>query len=253
MTESSLEGLETTTMAERPELLELMEPALEAAFPEFLNHDAVWFECWPALLDNWPELHVFVVEEGREAPLAMVSAVPIAWDGTPEGLPPGTHATMRQSLAEHAKGTEQNTTCGIQGVMDPEALGRGLGTAVMEAFFTNSKRLGYEHLLSPIRPTAKQDYPTIPLDHYANWTLPDGEPMDPWLRLQTRAGGKVLGVCHDSLVMDAPVADWEEWTGLVFPEDGSYVIPDGHELLVVDRAADNGHYSEAHVWFSYER
>ena len=23
---------------------------------------------------------------------------------------------------------------------------------------------------------------------------------------------------------DAPVADWEEWTGMMFPEDGEYVL-----------------------------
>ncbi len=44
------------------------------------------------------------------------------------------------------------------------------------------------------------------------------------------------------------VRDWETWTGLPFPESGSYVFPRGLAVLTVDRDADIGSYWEPNVW-----
>ncbi|MGH2714388.1 MAG: hypothetical protein ACRDM7_10980 [Thermoleophilaceae bacterium] len=97
---------------------------------------------------------------------------------------------------------------------------------VMRTFLSNARALGYERLISPIRPTGKQSYPTIPLERYLAWSRPDGLPLDPWLRVQARVGGKLLEVCPDSLVIEASVAEWERWTGLAFPESGSTSSPE---------------------------
>lgn len=123
---------------------------------------------------------------------------------------------------------------------------------VMRTFLSNARALGYERLISPIRPTGKQSYPTIPLERYLGWSRPDGLPLDPWLRVQARVGGKLLEVCPDSLVIEASVAEWERWTGLAFPESGEYVVPGGHVPLSVDRAKGRGRYAEPHAWFAYE-
>lgn len=241
--------LEAVTLAERPELLEIMEPAIFSAFPEFLAHDRVWNECWPVLLDTWPELHLFLVEP-TGAPVGMASAVPATWDGTLEGLPPGTHASMVRAVERRSASSGFDTACLVQAVMDPGHLGKGLGQAVMRASIEHARALGYERVISPIRPTAKQDYPTIPLSSYVHWRRPDGLPVDPWLRLQQRVGGTMLVVCDDSLVVEGTVSEWEAWTGLVFPESAEYVIPGGQEMLAIDREADHGRYAESHVWFN---
>jgi hypothetical protein len=44
------------------------------------------------------------------------------------------------------------------------------------------------------------------------------------------------------------VAEWESWTGLVFPESGEYVFPEGLATLHVDRDADRAAYWEPNVW-----
>lgn len=49
-----------------------------------------------------------------------------------------------------------------------------------------------------------------------------------------------------------PVADWEAWTGLAFPESGSYVFPAGLAPLTVDREEDRGSYWEPNVWVIHD-
>jgi hypothetical protein len=41
-------------------------------------------------------------------------------------------------------------------------------------------------------------------------------------------------------------AEWEEWTEMVFPEDGSYVVPGA--LVPVHFKNDRGVYVEPNVW-----
>jgi hypothetical protein len=45
--------------------------------------------------------------------------------------------------------------------------------------------------------------------------------------------------------------EWADWTGLVFPESGAYVIPGGLVPLDVDVEDDTGRYVEPHLWMHY--
>jgi hypothetical protein len=58
----------------------------------------------------------------------------------------------------------------------------------------------------------------------------------------------VLAVCPASLVVEAEVAAWEAWTGMVFPETGPYVVPEALVPVEIDRERDLGRYVEPNVW-----
>jgi hypothetical protein len=45
------------------------------------------------------------------------------------------------------------------------------------------------------------------------------------------------------------VAEWEEWTGMHFPEDGDYVVPGA--LVPVTFAEGLGVYVEPNVWMRH--
>ena len=45
------------------------------------------------------------------------------------------------------------------------------------------------------------------------------------------------------------VAEWEEWTGMHFPEDGDYVVPGA--LVPVTFADGIGAYVEPNVWMRH--
>ena len=49
--------------------------------------------------------------------------------------------------------------------------------------------------------------------------------------------------------MRAPVADWEEWTGMRFPADGEYVFPEALATLEVRNGI--GTHVEPNVWLEH--
>lgn len=53
------------------------------------------------------------------------------------------------------------------------------------------------------------------------------------------------------MVIEGPVAQWEEWTGLAFPESGAYVVPGAHVPVEVDREWNVGGYAEPNVWMRH--
>ena len=65
----------------------------------------------------------------------------------------------------------------------------------------------------------------IPIERYMEWRRPDGFHFDPWIRVHERIGGEIFAPAPESMVIDCPVSDWEEWTGMQFPEDGDYIVP----------------------------
>jgi hypothetical protein len=59
----------------------------------------------------------------------------------------------------------------------------------------------------------------------------------------------VLDVAPRSSTITGSRAEWEEWTGLQFPEDGDYVIPGGLVPVRFEKGA--GTYIEPNVWMKH--
>jgi hypothetical protein len=108
---------------------------------------------------------------------------------------------------------------------------------------------GLRELIAPVRPTRKAEYPLIPIERYLAWRRPDGSHFDPWIRLHERVGGEILAPAPESMVIEAPVEDWEEWTAMPFPGDGDYVVPGMLAPLVV--SAGRGRHVEPNVWLRH--
>lgn len=64
-------------------------------------------------------------------------------------------------------------------------------------------------------------------------------------------GATVLGTAHRSMTITGTVAEWETWTGMVFPETGQYVVPDALGLVDIDRDTDTGTYLEDNLWVQH--
>jgi hypothetical protein len=52
-------------------------------------------------------------------------------------------------------------------------------------------------------------------------------------------------------VIEGTVAEWEDWTGMVFPVTGDYIVPEALGLVHVDREADRGRYEEENLWVQH--
>ena len=97
----------------------------------------------------------------------------------------------------------------------------------------------------------KARYPLTPMGRYMCWERDDGLPLDPWLRVHRRLGAEFLGVAHPSMRITGTVREWEEWTGLRFPESGPYVVPGALQPVEMDLEEDLGVYEEPNVWMRH--
>jgi hypothetical protein len=83
------------------------------------------------------------------------------------------------------------------------------------------------------------------------WERDGGLPFDPWLRVHRRLGAKFLKVAPKSMVIAGTISEWEEWTGMRFPESAAYVVPGALQPVVMDLGRDLGSYEEPNVWMRH--
>jgi GNAT superfamily N-acetyltransferase len=226
------------THVERPELHE--SAALYKVWPEFLLHDRTINVNFHKLFELAPEFQ-FYAFDGDEL-VAEANALPVAWDGIPQ---PGG---IDWAFTDGGAGTP-TTLCAIQVMIDPKQRGRGLSTVMLKHMCSLARERGLDCLIAPVRPTLKHRYPLIPMERFAAWRRHDGLLLDPWLRTHERLGAEVLAVAPESMRIEAPVADWEEWTRMTFPEDGEYVVEGG--LVPVRVKGGVGLYVEPNVWMRH--
>jgi hypothetical protein len=128
--------------------------------------------------------------------------------------------------------------------------GTGLSSLIITSMAAVARTDGLTPLVAPVRPSWKDRYPLIPIERYARWVRQDGLPFDPWQRVHVRLGATLLRTEPKSLQIEAPVSEWEEWTGLTFPEDGEYVFPAGLAPLSVREGV--GFYWEPNIWMRHQ-
>jgi hypothetical protein len=106
-------------------------------------------------------------------------------------------------------------------------------------------------LVAPVRPSAKAAHPHVSIEDYVTWTDDAGRPFDPWLRSHLSAGGKLIGPCTRSMVIEEPIAFWETWSKRSFEQSGRYAIEGGLTAVEIDMERQIGVYEEPNVWVHY--
>jgi hypothetical protein len=232
------------TVAERPELAEPAWEATSDAFPEYNNHGDVLNAYWGGLTAERPEFQFHLVGED-DAILARARSVPLRWDGTLDDLPAGIDGAIKRGFDEGGA----NVLCALVIMIPRTVRGGGVSAEALRAMVAIARSHGLRSLIAPVRPTWKERYPLTPIERYAAWRRADGLLFDPWLRTHERLGARVLRAEPESLRITGSVVEWEEWTGISFPEDGEYVFPGGLATLrVVDGV---GSYWEPNIWMEH--
>jgi hypothetical protein len=131
----------------------------------------------------------------------------------------------------------------------PSHRGTGLASVLLRRMSSLAAAHGLDSLIAPVRPTWKEHYPLTPIERYLRWRREDGLPYDPWLRTHERVGGKIVDPAPRSMTVTGSREEWEEWTGLQFPEDGDYVVP--RALVPVRFENGRGTYVEPNVWMRH--
>lgn len=228
--------------ADRPDLRARRFAELSGVtFPEYMHHNQRGNRYWGRLYSGFPDFQVALVE--GDALLAEAHAVPVPWDETVDGLPSGWEDGFILGMTSDQPAT---ALMAIAISVAPARQGERLSGRMIEAFKDSARAAGLGSVIAPVRPTLKEHYPLIPIERYLDWRRTDGSHFDPWIRIHEHVGGEILAPAPESMTISAPKADWEEWTGMSFPDDGEYVFPGGLATLVVLDGI--GTHVEPNVW-----
>jgi GNAT superfamily N-acetyltransferase len=232
--------LAIVTHAERPDL----QGTMPDLWPEFMRHDKVVETFWPRLYEVYADFQLWVVDTDAQPrrTVAYACTLPVAWDGT--ASPRGIDWAMTNGA-----GGSPTTLCAIVAGVVPEYRGLGISGAILHRMNAVAAAHGLDGLIAPARPTWKERYPLVPIERYVAWRRGDGELYDPWLRTHERLGAELLGPAPRSLTIAGSREEWQQWTELVFPEDGDYVVSGA--LSPVRFKDGQGIYVEPNVWMRH--
>jgi hypothetical protein len=123
---------------------------------------------------------------------------------------------------------------------------------MVQAMREIAKSKGFKYLVAPVRPSQKSKYPLTNIDDYINWMNNESLPFDAWLRVHARAGAKIIKPCHKAMTIRGTRLEWEQWTGLKFPQSGPFYIPGALKPMEMNIETDEGVYVEPNVWMVHE-
>ncbi len=237
------------SMAERPDLIDAADAAINPLWPEFMLNDPVADRFWVRLWHDFPAYQFVLLEPATQAIMAIGNSLPLVWTSDPLNLPGlGWDWALAQGFADRAAGRAPTTQCALSITITREYQGSGLSAAAVAAMKAIGRAHGLDSLIAPVRPNMKSRYPLIPIERYIRWKNDEGLPFDAWLRVHARLGAQLVKICPQSMTITGTVAEWEAWAGMRFPESGRYVIPAALVPVTIDREADRGEYVEPNVW-----
>ncbi len=224
--------------ADRPDLRERRGEL--NGFPAYMDHNAMGWKYWGRLYDDFPAFQL-ALEDGDEL-VAEVHALPVHVDAE---LPAGWDDAFERGM-ELGDG---NVLCLLAIAVQPHRRGSGIARTLIDAARAAAREAGLVAVIAPVRPTLKASYPLIPIEQYVMWRRDDGAHFDPWIRVHERAGGEIVQPAPRSMVIEAPVAEWEAWTEMRFPAHGTYVV---RGMLAPLEVRDGvGVHVEPNVWLRH--
>jgi GNAT superfamily N-acetyltransferase len=224
----------------------------EASWPEFMLHDPIANENWHELFDRFIDYQFALLDTEKNRMAAMANSLPFYWDQSLEELPEGGWDwVFLKAIEDHKQGTQPNIQSAIQIAIHPDYQSQGLSYKMVQAMRAIGQSKGFKYLVAPVRASQKSKYPLISIDDYVKWTNDEGLPFDAWLRVHERAGAKLIKPCHEAMTIRGTCTEWEEWTGLKFPQSGQYVIAGALNPMVMNLDKDEGIYVEPNVWMMH--
>jgi GNAT superfamily N-acetyltransferase len=225
----------------------------DASWPEFMLHDPIANENWHELFDRFHEYQFALLDTETNRIAVMTNSLPFYWDQPLEELPEGGWDwVLLKAVEDHKQDRKPNIQSAIQINIHPDYRSQGLSARMVQTMRAIGQSKGFKYLVAPVRPNQKSNYPLISIDDYIRWTNGEGLPFDAWLRVHARLGARLIKPCHQSMTVPGTRPEWEEWTGMKFPQSGRYVIPGALNPVEMNIEKDQGVYVEPNVWMVHE-
>ena len=217
-----------------PDLYRINSEMAKVCWPEFMRHDPV-AQGFNNLFEDFSGFQIGFQNLATGEIIAIGNSIPLYYEYDFCELPvEGWDWELQKGIDDFAVGLKPNVIGAIQIMVLPNYQDSRLSTTVLTTLQKIAKQSGLNTMIAPVRPSLKCEYPITPIDSYVKWQTHEKLPFDPWLRVHARLGAQIIKVCHKSMTIQGTVADWEEWTGLKFPESGKYIIPGALNHIKID-------------------
>ncbi|MEO3755552.1 N-acetyltransferase [Streptomyces sp. B6B3] len=238
-----------TTAEQRPDLVPLLGDFHD--WPSFMNEDPVAPLYFDDLEEAFPGYVLIGIDRNRPDRLvAKGYSVPFTWDRDPdESLPAGGwDEVILTATRDRLAGRRGTLVSALEISVRPDLRGTGLSSVMLAEMRRNAADRGHTSLVAPVRPNAKHRHPGVSIVDYANLRRDDGLPVDPWLRVHARAGGRIAGTAVRAMTIAGTLAEWRAWTGLPFDATGPVEVPGALVPVHCDVEHDHAVYCEPCVW-----
>jgi hypothetical protein len=238
--------LTISVLADRPDLAEPMWD-MPSSWPEFMRNDPIGGLYYGNVERRFAD-YVLVAQEDDGEVVACGYSVPFALDGDADELPDnGWDFVIRSGLLASIRGQRPNAVSAVEIAVQPDRQGSDLSGQLLAAMRDNAAQMGFAELVAPVRPNGKHDVDE-PMPTYAARVRDDGLPVDPWLRVHVRAGGRIAKVAPRSMVVPGTLEEWRSWTGLPFDTTGPVAVPKALTPVHCDVEHGTAVYVEPNVW-----
>ncbi|MGE3143792.1 MAG: transferase, partial [Hyphomonadaceae bacterium] len=176
------------TRADCPDLKKAAGAIEQAAWNAlgFLNYTHAHYQYYSALLEEYADCQLCLVDTETGYPVAAANCVPVTVPDL-DALP----AEGWDWIVESAASPKSNPNMiGALAISVPQLhRSKGLARIMIHAFRDLAAKRGYAGVVAPVRPSAKSKHPYIPIDDYVEGRDERGRAADPGLRSHLAAGG----------------------------------------------------------------
>src|SRR4029079_3693870 len=142
-----------------------------------MNYTRPHREFYDTLLETFDDLQLCLVEIATDLPVALVNCVPVPCQKALDSLPQEGGDWLVETGGT-ANGEDANVL-GALAISVPESeRGKGYATRIIRELRELSERRGFDAVIAPVRPTAKCDYPRVPIGEYVGWKDAQGRVFD---------------------------------------------------------------------------
>ncbi|WP_240687242.1 Long-chain-fatty-acid--CoA ligase [Amycolatopsis suaedae] len=237
-------------LAERPDLL---EPALALGDigAEFMRHDQIGaLTRARRLAARWPEYFLVVLD--GDVPVARAVSVPLVFPDAerPELPDQGWDGIIIWAIEDALDERPPTCVAALDVQVASDRRGEGIAAQALTFLRQSVRERGLSRLVIPVRPTTKDQLPSLPMERFLARRRPDGASADPWVRVHERLGGQFVKVAPFSMTIVGSLAQWQSWTGSSL-DDGANVVDGALVPVLASTELDVGVYVEPNVWMEH--
>ncbi len=228
------------------------EQVMQEIWPKIILQSTVVKEYYDQLFKLFPDYQKVCLNSNNEL-IGFINTIPFYWEKDLKELPEqGWDWLIQKGIADIKNGISPNCLGGLQIGIKKAYQGQGLSRKIVAIGKSIQQENRFKKFILPIRPTLKHIYPSMPMEEYM-LLKKDGIIFDPWIRIHESSGAKIIKVCHESMVIDGTINDWETLSGKKINVSGNCIIDGALNEVQMNLETNQGLYKEDNIWLYYAK